>query len=165
MPLVTPKDTIQKTYRLEMRQADDLEKLAKAVGRTQNELIVLAVTELLYQNRKYFISEVIEKQIKEEIADTVCIRENDYSYITPSWSVEMCKMDNDKDGESWFHYCYLAKNKKEKVIFKKEGEINIKDTKAWKALLDNIIVSMHLYADVDDEETAIFFRNYFNSRS
>ena len=165
MPIITPKDTIQKTYRLETRQADDLEKLAKAVGRTQNELIVMAVTELLYQNRQYFVTEVIEKRLTDELEHIVRIRENEYRYKTSSWSLEMIKLDNDKEGESWFHYCYEARNKKSKVIFREEGEIDVKKEADWSIFLENVLANMQLYADVDDEETAIFFHDYFASRS
>ncbi|MBO8464267.1 MAG: hypothetical protein IAC13_10080 [Firmicutes bacterium] len=165
MPIITPKDTIQKTYRLETRQADDLEKLAKAVGRTQNELIVMAVTELLYQNRQYFVTEVIEKRLTDELEHIVRIRENEYRYKTSSWSLEMIKLDNDKEGESWFHYCYEARNKKSKVIFREEGEIDVKKEADWSIFLEKVLANMQLYADVDDEETAIFFHDYFASRS
>lgn len=165
MPLITPKDTIQKTYRLETRQADDLEKLAKAVGRTQNELIVVAVTELLFQNRKYFVQDVIEAQLKEELEQNVRIRENEYQYITASWELKMLKLDGDKDGESWFHYCYQAKNRKSKVIFMEEGEIDVKRNVEWEDFLDKVLASLRLYADLDDEETSMFFHDYFTSRS
>lgn len=165
MPVITPKDTIQKTYRLETRQADDLEKLAKAVGRTQNELVVMAVTELLYQNRKYFVTDVIEKRLTDELEQIVRIRENDYRYETSSWALEMLKLDDDKEGESWFHYCYEARNKKSKVIFKEEGELDVKKEADWKNFLEQVIANMQLYADVDDEETAIFFHDYFANRS
>lgn len=165
MPIITPKDTIQKTYRLETRQADDLEKLAKAVGRTQNELIVMAVTQLLYENRKYFVTDVIEKKIMDSLEQVVRIRENEYRYQTASWALEMIKLDDDKEGESWFHYCYEAKNKKNKVIFKEEGEINVKNEEDWKIFLEKVISSMQLYADLEDEEMASIFRDYFFSRS
>ena len=165
MPVMTPKDTIQNTYRLETRQADDLEKLAKAVGRTQNELIVLAVTELLYQNRKYFVTDVIEKRLTEVLEQVVRIRENEYRYETSSWSLEMLKLDDDKEGESWFHYCYEARNKKNKVIFKDEGDLNVKKEDEWSHFLEKVLASIQLYADTDDEETSMFFREYFESRS
>ena len=165
MPVITPKDTIQKTYRLETRQADDLENLAKAVGRTQNELIVMAVTELLYENRQYFGKDVIERKLKEELHQIVCIRENDYCYKTSSWSLEMIKLDGDKEGESWFKFCYQAKNKKDKIIFMEQGEIDVKREKEWAVFLKDVIANMQLYADIDDEETAMFFHEYFASRS
>ena len=165
MPVITPKDTIQKTYRLETRQAEDLEKLAKAVGRTQNELIVMAVTELLYENRQYFVKDVIERKLKEELHQIVCIRENDYCYKTSSWSLEMIKLDGDKEGESWFKFCYQAKNKKDKIIFMEQGEIDVKREKEWAVFLKDVIANMQLYADIDDEETAMFFHEYFASRS
>ena len=46
-----------------------------------------------------------------------------------------------------------------------QGEIDVKREKEWVVFLKDVIANMQLYADIDDEETAMFFHEYFASRS
>lgn len=59
------KYTIQKSIRFDEKLAEDLEFLAKELERTQNDLVNIAVEDLIHDNKAYFV----KLMIKDELYD------------------------------------------------------------------------------------------------
>ena len=57
------KETIQKSIRFDEKLAEDIEYLAKELGRTQNELVNIAVADLIEANKTYFAKLIIVDEL------------------------------------------------------------------------------------------------------
>lgn len=53
------KYTVQKSFRIDYRMSDDLEYLSKVLDRPQNDLVNIAVENLIFDNRQYFIEQIL----------------------------------------------------------------------------------------------------------
>lgn len=165
MPLIIPKETIQKTYRFVTTQSEDLEKLAKTVGRTQNELIVMAVQELLYQNRTYFMYEVLQKEVVLPMINAITVRGNDYSYSQGGIVLNVFAVGKEGEIGQLFTYEFIAKNHQDVPAFATSGKVDVSKQEEFSNFIEQVLKWIMDYADVDDDSQSLYFRNYFASRS
>lgn len=165
MSIITPKETIQKTYRLELTQAEDLEYLAKAVGRTQNELIVASVRELLYQNRSYYLEQVLKTELLPYLTKELCILGNEVFIEKANLMLNITKKEEEDEESTLFLYEFCARNKRNRVVLTQTGEIDIMQKKQWSQFMTDLVTWISTYADLDNDESALYFKNYFLSRS
>jgi len=67
--MLKKKDVVQKSFRIHRQNDIWLGLLAAKLGRTQNELVNIAIKMLLEDNKKWFFEDFIEAEFKEAIRE------------------------------------------------------------------------------------------------
>ena len=73
MPGLNRKEMTSKPLRVDSRMARDIERLSDQTGYSQNEIILMAIKRYLYENRKYFLRDMVEDWCISRIEREVCI--------------------------------------------------------------------------------------------
>lgn len=152
---------IQKTYRLDTRQADDLEYLAENSGRTQNDLIVLAIEEFLYENRIYFIDEMIQEKCVTPLEHDVLLMKEEAHLVFGGISLDVV---HQPDNEEVYEYMITIHNNRGHEIYKDTGEVVPEDKKDWTAFIQKIVEITKKYITIDELSVKKYFRDRFSYR-
>ncbi len=59
MPGLNKREMTGKPLRMDSRMARDVERLSKYTGYSQNDIIILAIKRYLFENRKYFLRDMV----------------------------------------------------------------------------------------------------------
>ena len=74
MAITAKKEVKVRPVRMDVRLANDVEKLARKTFRSQNDIAVIAMRKYLYENRRFFIEDMIDDCIFREIEPTITVR-------------------------------------------------------------------------------------------
>jgi hypothetical protein len=66
-----------KPLRMDTRMAKDLEKLAGTTGHSQNEIIGVAIKRYLFENREYFVEDMVQELCIEPLEREVLLMHNE----------------------------------------------------------------------------------------
>ena len=107
--------------RMDVRLANDVEKLARKTFRSQNDIAVIAMRKYLYENRRFFIEDMIDDCIFREIEPTITVRKESAAV---SYGVIGITADKTKNPDV-YHIKTVVRNKEGEYIFSDVHDINI----------------------------------------
>ena len=62
MPGLNKRELTSKPLRMDSRMARDLERLSDYTGYSQNEIILMSIKKYLFENRGYFLRDMVEEK-------------------------------------------------------------------------------------------------------
>ncbi len=144
-----------KALRLDSRMAKDIEILSGCTGRSQNDIIVLAVKKYLFENRKYFTEALIDDVFLEKLRHQVMVMHQEVHIEFGHICLDVTKTDNPDD----YFIRLTKKNMYGELISNDESEINIV-TDDWADCNRYLCEKIKEYIEFDESET----RNYFGDK-
>ena len=73
MPGLNKRELTSKPLRMDSRMARDLERLSDYTGYSQNEIILMSIKKYLFENRGYFLRDMVEEKCLSRIEKEVRI--------------------------------------------------------------------------------------------
>ncbi len=73
--MLTKRNTVQKSYRIEGRLSGDLELLSQKLGRPQNDLINIALNQLMLDNIGWFVEDYLNDMLEDFLSGKVMEKE------------------------------------------------------------------------------------------
>lgn len=156
MTSISKKERKDTTLRMDKRMAEDLKVLAKATGRSQNDIIFKAIKTCLYENRRYFVHEMIQEMFLTPMEhDVIVMKENSHMKFG-LMTINLKKTENAK-----IYDVYMSvKNRQDDLIEEDSRKINV-DTKEWEQYKTFILEKFSEYIDLEDEGLKRYFYEKF----
>lgn len=143
---ISKKTTKPKTLRMDKKMANDLVTLSRALGRTQNYIIYKAIRQCFFDNRQYFVGEIIREIYLSPIEYDVMTKHEDSNMEQGNMAISFKRTD---DAEVYTAHMSI-KNKHDEILVEDSRKIHI-HTKDWEDYQDYIIEQFSPYIDLDDE--------------
>lgn len=157
MTVLSKKELTSKALRLDVRVAKDIETLASYTGYSQNDIIVMAIKKYLFENRKYFVTEMIQdKCIARLERDILVMREESHIFFG-LLAISMIKTEDPEI----YAASLCIKNKFEEIIFEDHRELHVL-TDEWEAYKESIIENSLKYIDFNEEDLKKYFYDRFS---
>lgn len=158
-----------KPLRLDARMARDVERLSGDTGYSQNEIFLMAIRSYLYDNRQYFLDDMIEELCLSKIERSVKLMHDEAHISCGGMTVDMVRRDEtgldagiETIGRRAEIYVCTMKfyNKRDEAIIADEQEVNVNSDEwnKYKRYLYNTFVN---YADLDNDLLKEYFRYKF----
>lgn len=149
--MLRKKYTIQKSFRVDYQLSDDLEYLSNVLDRPQNDLVNIAIEALIFDNRKWFVGEILINQCS--------------AFFEDNKSIEL-KIDNlhllmQIEGDI-VRVVYCVYNRFGKPKFDDEVEVYYGNKKEAKKELKEILKKIAEYIDVDGASISKLLRERLN---
>ncbi len=155
MASLNKKEISNKALRIDSRMARDIETLSEYTGYSQNDIIVMATKKYLFENRKYFITDMIKDMCLEKLEREILIMHEDAHMNFGQMNIDIEKTDK----LNIYSAKAFMKNKFNETLFDDEREIDI-TTKEWAYYKEYLCENIMKYIDFDEPE----FRNYFYNK-
>lgn len=146
------KKISNKPLRIDSRMAKDIETLSEFTGYSQNDIIVMATKKYLFENRKYFVRDMIEDLCIEKLEHEIIVMREDAHMNLGQMSIDIEKTDN----PDIYTAKVLLKNKFNETLFADEREIDT-NSEEWAYYKEYLFENIVKYIDFDEPE----FKNYF----
>lgn len=155
MTSLNKKKISNKALRIDSRTAKDIETLSKYTGYSQNDIIVMATKKYLFENRKYFITDMIKDMCLDKLEHEIIIMHESVHMNFGQMSIDIEKTDKP---DIYFAKAFL-KNKFNEALFDDKREIDI-TTEDWVYYKEYLCENIMKYIDFDEPE----FNNYFYNK-
>lgn len=157
MASLNKKEPISKVLRMDKRMAKDLELLSEATDRSQNDIIVRAVKQCLFENRKYFVREMIQELFLYPVEhDVVVMKENSYVEC----GLMTIRFEKTEDADVYSAYM-AVQNKHKEIIVEDQREVHV-NSKEWEQYKEYIIEQFSHYIDLEEEGLKHYFYERFS---
>lgn len=157
MAITAKKEVKVRPVRMDVRLANDVEKLARKTFRSQNDIAVIAMRKYLYENRRFFIEDMIDDCIFREIEPTITVRKESAAV---SYGVIGITADKTKNPDV-YHIKTVVRNKEGEYIFSDVHDINITGKNdVWKCYKEFVYGIAIKFINVEDD----CYKDYFYDR-
>lgn len=157
MSLSSKKEQTAKPLRLDKRIAKDIEMLSKMSGRSQNDLIVGAIKKYLYDNRQFFIGDLIKDILLDKLDYTIVTMREEWDDRFGSLYLRIFKTEKSEIYKIIIEF----HNKFDEVIFSNQRYVNILNEE-WDDFKDYLLQNIFKYIDLDDGDMRTYFIDRFN---
>ena len=94
MPGLNKRELTSKPLRMDSRMARDLERLSDYTGYSQNEIILMSIKKYLFENRGYFLRDMVEEKCLLRIEKEVRIMRGETHLKYGDMTVDVVKSEN-----------------------------------------------------------------------
>lgn len=166
MPGLNKRELTSKPLRIDVRMARDIEKLAGATGYSQNEIIVMGIKQYLYENRQYFVQELIENRCIARIERDTKFMRGESHFSFGDVDIDFTKADTNyvPGSEVGDDTCYNAEikihNAMHEVIYRNSQRIDM-FTSDWEDYRKYLLDIITQYMDINSPLLESEFRERF----
>lgn len=146
---VRKKYVVQKSFRIDERVERDLGILAELTDRSQNDLVNVAITELLQDNKEYFLQVAVWEHFAFQLGNGMCEFE---SFNLGGLLVEMKYVGDRVSVRS------VVKHDEEDDDYTKEFDSDISDE------IEEYLKGLHIYISKDSEDVKKYLENRVDYR-
>ena len=160
MPGLNKRELTSKPLRMDSRMARDIEKLSSYTGYSQNEIILMSIKRYLFENRQYFLRDMVEEKCISRIEKEVTIMHGESHLKYGDMTVDIEKTDNEKNDRNIYRAVIKLRNKLGEVFYEDEQTIDMsgKDWEYYKEFLYEVVMK---YMDIDEPALKTYFREKF----
>lgn len=160
MPGLNKRELTSKPLRMDSRMARDIERLSSYTGYSQNEIILMSIKKYLFENRQYFLRDMVEEKCISRIEKEVTIMRGESHLKYGDMTVDIEKTDNEKNDRNIYRAMIKLRNKLGEVFYEDEQTIDMsgKDWEYYKEFLYEVIMK---YMDIDEPALKTYFREKF----
>lgn len=160
MPGLNKRELTNKPLRMDSRMARDVERLSNYTGYSQNEIIIMAIKRYLFENREYFLRDMVEEKCISRIERDVVVMRGEAHLKYGDMTVDVEKYDSDKDQANLYNATIKLKNKLGEIFYEDRQKIDIsgKDWGYYKEFLCEVVLK---YMDIDEPALKTYFREKF----
>ena len=137
MPGLNKRELTSKPLRMDSRMARDIERLSSYTGYSQNEIILMSIKRYLFENRQYFLRDMVEEKCISRIEKEVTIMHGESHLKYGDMTVDIEKTDNEKNDRNIYRAVIKLRNKLGEVFYEDEQTIDMsgKDWEYYKEFL------------------------------
>lgn len=160
MPGLNKRELTSKPLRMDSRMARDIERLSSYTGYSQNEIILMSIKKYLFENRQYFLRDMVEEKCISRIEKEVTIMRGESHLKYGDMTVDIEKTDNEKNDRNIYRAMIKLRNKLGEVFYEDEQTIDMsgKDWEYYKEFLYEVVMK---YMDIDEPALKTYFREKF----
>lgn len=161
MPGLNRKEMTSKPLRMDSRMARDIERLSDCTGYSQNEIILMAIKRYLYENRKYFLRDMVEEKCIDRIERDVCVMRSETHLKYGGMTIDVVKPElADAFGQNVYSATIRLRNKLGEIFYEdhQNVDMNGKDWEYYKEFIYEIVMK---YMDIDEPALKTYFREKF----
>ena len=160
MPGLNKRELTSKPLRMDSRMARDIERLSSYTGYSQNEIILMSIKRYLFENRQYFLRDMVEEKCISRIEKEVTIMHGESHLKYGDMTVDIEKTDNEKNDRNIYRVVIKLRNKLGEVFYEDEQTIDMsgKDWEYYKEFLYEVVMK---YMDIDEPALKTYFREKF----
>ncbi len=160
MPGLNKRELTNKPLRMDSRMARDVERLSNYTGYSQNEIIIMAIKRYLFENREYFLRDMVEEKCISRIERDVVVMRGEAHLKYGDMTVDVEKYDSDKDQANLYNATIKLKNKLGEIFYEDRQKIDIsgEDWGYYKEFLCEVVLK---YMDIDEPALKTYFREKF----
>ena len=160
MPGLNKRELTSKPLRMDSRMARDIERLSSYTGYSQNEIILMSIKKYLFENRQYFLRDMVEEKCISRIEKEVAIMRGESHLKYGDMTVDIEKTDNEKNDRNIYRAMIKLRNKLGEVFYEDEQTIDMsgKDWEYYKEFLYEVVMK---YMDIDEPALKTYFREKF----
>ncbi len=160
MPGLNKRELTSKPLRMDSRMARDIERLSSYTGYSQNEIILMSIKRYLFENRQYFLRDMVEEKCISRIEKEVTIMHGESHLKYGDMTVDIEKTDNEKNDRNIYRAVIKLRNKLGEVFYEDEQTIDMsgKDWEYYKEFLYEVVMK---YMDIDEPALKTYFREKF----
>lgn len=157
MTSISKKERKDTTLRMDKRMAEDLNILAKVTGRSKNDIIFKAIKTCLYENRRYFIREMVQELLFHPMEhDVIVMKENS------NMKFGLITINLEKAENAEIYNAYLSvMNRQNELIEEDSRQIKIQ-TKEWEEYKTFVFEKFSQHIDLEDEGLKRYFYEKFS---
>lgn len=154
---LSKRELTSKALRIDVRVAKDLEALSSYTGYSQNDIIVMAIKKYLFENRKYFVTEIIQDRCIARLErDIIVMREEAHIFFG------LLAIDLEKtDSPEIYAASLCIRNKFDEIIFEDHRELHVM-TDEWETYKNYIMENSLKYINFNDEDLKRYFYDRFS---
>lgn len=160
MPGLNKREMTSKPLRMDSRMARDVERLSTYTGYSQNEIILMAIKRYLFENREYFLRDMIDEKCIRRIEREVLIMHGESHLNFGDMTVDFVKAENAVDKQNIYDVCIKLKNKLGEVFYRDDQQIDV-DGKDWEYYKEFLYEVVMKYMDIDEPALKTYFREKF----
>ena len=160
MPGLNKREMTSKPLRMDSRMASDVERLSTYTGYSQNEIILMAIKKYLFENREYFLRDMIEEKCIRRIEREVLIMRGECNLNFGDMTVDFMKAENTVDRQGLYDVCITLKNKLGEIFYNDNQQIDV-DGKDWEYYKEFLYEVVMKYMDIDEPALKTYFREKF----
>lgn len=161
MPGLNKKELTSKPLRMDSRMARDVERLSDCTGYSQNDIILMAIKRYLFENREYFLRDMIEEKCIARIERDVCVMRSETHLKFGCMAVDVVKPDlTDSFGQNVYSATITLKNNMGEIFYKDQQNVDMngEDWEIYKEFLYEVVMK---YIDIDEPALKTYFREKF----
>lgn len=160
MPGLNKREMTSKPLRMDSRMARDVERLSTYTGYSQNEIILMAIKRYLFENREYFLRDMIEEKCIRRIEREVLVMRGESHLNFGDMTVDFVKAENTVDRQGIYDVCIMLKNKLGEIFYQDDQQIDV-DGKDWDYYKEFLYEVVMKYMDIDEPALKTYFREKF----
>ena len=161
MPGLNRKEMTNKPLRVDSRMARDIERLSDQTGYSQNEIILMAIKIYLYENRKYFLRDMVEDWCISRIEREVCIMHSETHLKYGGMTVDVVKPEmDDAFGQNVYSSTIRLRNSLGEIFYEDQQNVDMngEDWEEYKEFLYEVVMK---FVDIDEPALKTYFREKF----
>ena len=160
MPGLNKRELTNKPLRMDSRMGRDVERLSNYTGYSQNEIIIMAIKRYLFENREYFLRDMVEEKCISRIERDVVVMRGEAHLKYGDMTVDVEMYDSDKDQANLYNATIKLKNKLGEIFYEDRQKIDIsgEDWGYYKEFLCEVVLK---YMDIDEPALKTYFREKF----
>ena len=160
MPGLNKREMTSKPLRMDARMARDIERLSDYTGYSQNEIILMSLKRYLFENREYFLRDMIEEKCISRINKEVRVMHDESHIKYGDMTIDVVKADQADAGANMYTSVIKLRNKNGEIFYEDAQDIDMtgKDWEYYKEFLYEVVMK---YMDIDDPALKTYFREKF----
>lgn len=160
MPGLNKRELTSKPLRMDSRMARDLERLSDYTGYSQNEIILMSIKKYLFENRGYFLRDMVEEKCLSRIEKEVRIMRGETHLKYGDMTVDVVKSENANGNINLYVATIRLRNKLGETFYEDVQELDMsgKDWEYYKEFLYEVVMK---YMDIDEPALKTYFREKF----
>lgn len=161
MPGLNRKEMTSKPLRMDSRMARDIERLSDQTGYSQNEIILMAIKRYLYENRKYFLRDMVEDWCIARIEREVCVMHSESHLKYGGMTVDIVKPEAaDAFGQNVYSATIRLRNNLGEIFYEDQQNVDMngEDWEEYKEFLYEVVMK---FMDIDEPALKTYFREKF----
>ena len=160
MPGLNKREMTSKPLRLDSRMARDIEKLSALTGYSQNDIILMALRRYLFENREYFLHDMIDEMCISLIEKEVGLKKGEINLKYGGLRVDVSKSEGVEGDINSYSFCVTLTNNQGIKVYENHQVVDMSGSQ-WDRYKEFLYDTIIKYVDINEPALKTYFREKF----
>ncbi|MBO5260850.1 MAG: hypothetical protein J6A82_01160 [Coprococcus sp.] len=160
MPGLNKREMTSKPLRLDSRMARDIEKLSALTGYSQNDIILMALRRYLFENREYFLHDMIDEMCISLIEKEVGLKKGEINLKYGGLRVDVSKSEGVEGDINSYSFCVTLTNNQGIKFYENHQVVDMSGSQ-WDRYKEFLYDTIIKYVDINEPALKTYFREKF----